>query len=64
MTVFLLFLAAIAALLLAAFCAGAETGFLSVSRERILHLSRAGGHKGRSSSRRFRTCPARSRRCS
>ena len=47
MTVFLLFLAAIAALLLAAFCAGAETGFLSVSRERILHLSRAGGRKAK-----------------
>ncbi len=29
----------------AAFCAGAETAFLSVSRERILHLSREGGRK-------------------
>ena len=47
MTVFLLFLAAIAALILAAFCAGAETGFLSVGRERILHLSRAGGRKAK-----------------
>ena len=36
----LLFLAAIAALAWAAFCAGAETAFLSVSRERILHLAR------------------------
>lgn len=41
----LLFLAAVAALAGAAFCAGAETGFLSVSRERILHLSREGGVK-------------------
>ena len=47
MTAFLLLLAAIAALLLAAFCAGAETGFLSVSRERILHLSSAGGRKAK-----------------
>ena len=47
MTVFLLFLAALSALLLAAFCAGAETGFLSVGRERILHLSRAGGRKAK-----------------
>ena len=41
----LLFLAAMAALAGAAFCAGAETGVLSVSRERILHLSREGGVK-------------------
>ena len=41
----LLFLAAMAALAGAAFCAGAETGFLSVSRERVLHLSREGGVK-------------------
>jgi len=41
----LLFLAAVAALAVAAFCAGAETGFLSVSRERVLHLSREGGVK-------------------
>lgn len=47
MTAILLFFAALAALLLAAFCAGAETGFLSVSRERILHLSRAGGRKAK-----------------
>ena len=47
MTAILLFFAARAALLLAAFCAGAETGFLSVSRERILHLSRAGGRKAK-----------------
>ena len=31
----------------AAFCAGAETAFLSVSRERITHLSREGGRKAR-----------------
>ena len=41
----LLLLAAMAALAGAAFCAGAETGFLSVSRERVLHLSREGGVK-------------------
>ena len=41
----LLCLAAMAALAGAAFCAGAETGFLSVSRERVLHLSREGGVK-------------------
>ena len=41
----LLFLAAMAALAGAAFCAGAETGFLLVSRERVLHLSREGGVK-------------------
>lgn len=47
MTAALLFLAALAMLALAAFCAGAETGFLSVSRERILHLAREGGRKAR-----------------
>ena len=47
MTVMLLVLAALAALALAAFCAGAETGFLSVSRERVLHLSRSGGRKAK-----------------
>lgn len=31
----------------AAFCAGAETAFLSVSRERVLHMSRAGGRKAK-----------------
>jgi len=45
--VLLLVLAALLALLAAAFCAGAETGFLSVSRERILHLAREGGRKAR-----------------
>ena len=47
MTVFLLSVAALFALVWAGFCAGAETGFLSVSRERILHLSREGGRKAR-----------------
>ena len=45
MTIFLLFVAAIFSLALAALCAGAETGYLSVSRERILHLAREGGRK-------------------
>ena len=45
MTVFLLFIAAGLSLALAALCAGAETGYLSVSRERILHLAREGGRK-------------------
>lgn len=43
----LLILAIVFTLAGAAFCAGAETGFLSVSRERILHLSRAGGRKAK-----------------
>jgi len=47
MTPLLLVLAALVALAAAAFCAGAETGFLSVSRERILHLAREGGRKAR-----------------
>lgn len=33
------------ALILSAFCSGAETGFLSVSRERVLHMAREGGKK-------------------
>ncbi len=45
MTVFLLVVSAILALALAALCAGAETGYLSVSRERILHLAHEGGRK-------------------
>ena len=45
MTIFLLFVVAILSLALAALCAGAETGYLSVSRERILHLAREGGRK-------------------
>ena len=47
MTAMFLMLAAVSMLALAAFCAGAETAFLSVSRERILHLSRAGGRKAK-----------------
>lgn len=39
---FLLLLALGCALLLAAFCAGAETGFFSVNRGRVLHLARSG----------------------
>ena len=47
MTIVLLVLAAVAMLALTAFCAGAETAFLSVSRERILHLAREGGRKAK-----------------
>ncbi len=47
MTVLLLIVAAVAMLALSALCAGAETAFLSVSRERILHLAREGGRKAR-----------------
>ena len=47
MTVFALLVAALAALAWAAFCAGAETAFLSVGRERVLHLAREGGRKAR-----------------
>ena len=35
------------ALALAAFCAGAETGFLSLSRGRVLHMARAGSRKAK-----------------
>ena len=47
MTIAFLALAAILSIVLAAFCAGAETAFLSVSRERILHLAREGGRKAK-----------------
>ena len=47
MTVFLLVLLALFALAWSAFCSGAETGFLSVSRERILHLAHEGGRKAK-----------------
>lgn len=47
MMVAILFVCALLALAGAAFCAGAETGFLSVSRERVLHLAREGGVKAR-----------------
>ena len=42
---FLLVLIALLALAWSAFCSGAETGFLSVSRERILHLAHEGGRR-------------------
>lgn len=42
MTAALLLLAMMAGLAVAGFCAGAETGFLSVSRGRILHMAREG----------------------
>ncbi len=47
MSVFLLFAGALVALVFSAFFSAAETGFLSVSRERILHLSREGGSKAK-----------------
>lgn len=47
MTALLLIVSSLAALVAAAFFAGSETGFLSVSRERVLHLSREGGRKAR-----------------
>jgi Mg2+/Co2+ transporter CorB len=47
MTAALLLLAAFAALAFSAFFSGTETGLLSVSRERILHLAREGGRKAR-----------------
>ncbi len=47
MMALVLILVSLAALACAAFFAGSETGFLSVSRERVLHLSREGGRKAR-----------------
>ena len=47
MTIFLFVLAALAALSFSALFSGTETGFLSVSRERILHLAREGGRKAK-----------------
>ena len=47
MTVFLIVLATIVSLGFSAFFSGTETGFLSVSRERILHLAREGGRKAK-----------------
>ena len=43
MTVLLLTIALLLSLAVSAFCAGAETGFLSVRRERVLHMAREGG---------------------
>ena len=42
MTVALLALAVVAALLLAAFCAGSETGMFTLNRGRIVHMAREG----------------------
>ena len=39
----LLFLVVVLALATAAFCAGCETGFLSVRRGRVIHMAREGG---------------------
>ena len=47
MTVSLLVVVALLALAWSAFCSGAETGFLSVSRERILHLAHEGGRRAK-----------------
>ena len=47
MTIILLVAVIAASLAAAAFCAGAETAFLSVSRERVLHLAREGGRKAK-----------------
>jgi Mg2+/Co2+ transporter CorB len=47
MMIFLLFVAALVALAFSAFFSGTETGFLSVSRERILHLAREGGRRAK-----------------
>ena len=47
MTVFLIVLASLVSLGFSAFFSGTETGFLSVSRERILHLAREGGRKAK-----------------
>ena len=47
MTTVLLTVAVAASLALAAFCAGAETGFLSVRRGRVLHMVREGGARAK-----------------
>ena len=47
MTIALLIIVILLTLAGAAFCAGAETAFLSVSRERVLHLAREGGRKAK-----------------
>ena len=43
----LLFLVVFLSLATAAFCAGAETGFLSVRRGRVLHVAREGGARAK-----------------
>ena len=47
MSAVLLALAMFVSLVAAAFCAGIETGFLSVSRGRILHMARQGGARAK-----------------
>jgi len=47
MIVFFLAVVTLSALALAAFCAGAETGFLSIRRGRLIHLVRAGGKRAK-----------------
>lgn len=47
MTVFLLVVALIVSLSLSALCSGTETGFLSLSRGRVLHMARAGSRKAK-----------------
>ena len=47
MITFLLFLVAIAALAASAFCSGVETGFLSVRRERVMYVARAGSARAK-----------------
>ena len=47
MITFLLFVVAAAALAVAAFCAGAETGFMSVGRGRVLHVAREGSARAK-----------------
>ena len=43
----LLLFAALVSLAVAALCAGAETGFLSVRRGRVLHMAREGGRRAK-----------------
>jgi len=47
MIAFALAVGMLASLAVAAFCAGAETGFLSVRRGRILHMAREGGRRAK-----------------
>lgn len=47
MIVFWLILAVIGSLALSSFCSGAETGFLSVRRGRVIHMAREGGARAK-----------------
>ena len=47
MIVLVLFAVVVAALVGTAFCAGAETGFLSVRRGRVIHMAREGGARAK-----------------